>query len=1376
MRDRIAKWLLVFMFLLVALPANAGIGVQTAYAEGQTYEAEATVNIVGGNAAVAECTGCSGGKKVGGLYQGSSLQFNGVTVNEAGSYKMSVSYISGDPRSVNIRVNGGSAENYDFPKTADWSTVGTFEVTLQLNAGTNAIVFDDGNWYAPDIDKILITPAGTQNPGDGGGGDPPPVFAQNYEAESALNLLTGKASVSNCGSCSGGKKVGNLYQGSALQFNQIQVNAPGIYSVRLSYISGDPRSVQVSANGGASELYDLPKTKDWNTVGTFDVDLTLQAGSNTIILSDGNSYSPDIDNISVSPKSVTYEAEASTNTLGGKASISNCSSCSEGKKVGNLYQGSSLQFNGVEVASTGNYQVTVSYISGDPRSVQVSANGGTSETYDFPKTPDWNTVNTYVIPLALVAGSNTIQFADGNGYSPDLDKIVVGPKIEQNPGDDDHVDSSLGESGESKQYGAITVTHYTYGATFSNGDTTITYHTDSGMADYSWKDAKIVKGVYGSLQLGELVTSKSYPQHTLSDAAIVPIHDGFGVGIRFTVINESPGKPTLHQIYTLYEGKNFFLTQLKAANAASMTTNTIAPIVVNNSGGVDIGSYTDNRALFVPFDNDNWIRYKAQSINTSNTGYEVTAIYNNANRNGLVIGSVTHDTWKTGISWNGSNNKLNNLTVYGGASSNITHDTMPHGNISGTEVTSPTMFVGYFADYRDGLEEYGRANAVFTPPLSFQGSVADEVPVGWNSWGAYGSDLTYQDVIDTSNYFKEHIQNKSFNNKGSLYINLDSYWDNLTDTQLQNAVTTIHQNGQQAGIYWGPFVYWGTNMSQTVEGTNNQYTYGDIVLRDSTGNILPTLDGAYALDPTHPGTKARMDYFLGKFKALGFTYIKLDFLTHGSLEGKHADPTVTTGIQAYNQGMAYVNHVIDGSMFISESIAPLFPSQYAHSRRISCDVYGKISETEYELNSLTYGWWQNGTIYPYTDPDHMSLSRASSMDEARSRVNSAVISGTVFLNSDDVHNETAQAYMNELLTNKAVNEVALLGKAFQAVEGNTGANAAETFVLNHNGTYYVAVFNYSGASSSTKSIDLARAGLNGVSNYLRTDLWTGAEDKVSGMLNVTLKPAESKLFRFQLDTVPPTTNVIVDGISGSGTYTNKDIKMTFNAVDQVGGTGILLTEYQLNGGNWVTVNGPVTLSTEGVHSIHYRSKDRYGNVEASKQVTVGLDRTAPVVRINGPLTMWQTDPLNLSVQITDALSGIASSSIQLDKKNTGNPIQAAPASLAVGNHVIEIIGTDLAGNVTANTYTLQVQIDTNHFIDLINIGVANGSITISDKGQELLTKVEAIVRNHNKDASVLQLKALRIFVQVLTVGKKITKEFSDILIADIDYFIQKASK
>jgi alpha-galactosidase len=408
------------------------------------------------------------------------------------------------------------------------------------------------------------------------------------------------------------------------------------------------------------------------------------------------------------------------------------------------------------------------------------------------------------------------------------------------------------------------------------------------------------------------------------------------------------------------------------------------------------------------------------------------------------------------------------------------------------------------------MEEYGKANALIAPPLAFGDNVPKSVPVGWNSWGAFGSKLTYQDVLDTSDYVKQHLQDEGFSNKNVTYINLDSYWDNLTEEQLANTVAKIRKNGQKAGIYWGPFVYWGDNMDQMVEGS--KYKYGDIILRDESGNPLPKLDGAYAVDPSHPGAKDRITSFLNRFKKLGFEYIKLDFLTHGALEGKHNDPAVQTGTQAYNQGMAYVNSLIADKMFISASIAPLFPSQYAHSRRIATDTFGSISDTEFQLNALTYGWWQNGTINHYTDPDHMALSRAGSLTEARSRVNSAVISGTVFMDSDDVHDAKAQEYITSLLTNKKVLEVAKKGEAFRAIEGNTGAKAADAFVLNDKGTYYIAVFNYSSMPVNQR-VNLVRAGLDGNTAYKLTDLWTGAVSQDQGSLQMTLEPTESKLFR-----------------------------------------------------------------------------------------------------------------------------------------------------------------------------------------------------------------------------------------------------------------------
>ncbi|MER6977375.1 carbohydrate-binding protein [Streptomyces carpinensis] len=129
-----------------------------------------------------------------------------------------------------------------------------------------------------------------------------PLATTRYEAESANNTLTGNAAVAGCASCSGGKKVGNLYLDSRLQFNDITVKKDGIYTVNVAYVSGDPRSVTVYSNSGNGTSLKFPSTGDWATVETVSVQLALKAGSNTITFDSGWDYSPDIDRIDV-PKS-----------------------------------------------------------------------------------------------------------------------------------------------------------------------------------------------------------------------------------------------------------------------------------------------------------------------------------------------------------------------------------------------------------------------------------------------------------------------------------------------------------------------------------------------------------------------------------------------------------------------------------------------------------------------------------------------------------------------------------------------------------------------------------------------------------------------------------------------------------------------------------------------------------------------------------------------------------------------------------------------------------------------------------------------------------------------------------------------------------------
>jgi len=125
--------------------------------------------------------------------------------------------------------------------------------------------------------------------------------------------------------------------------------------------------------------------------------------------------------------SSSYEAEAALNTLAGGAVTSTCATCSGGSKVSYVGNNSgTLQFNGVNAASSGAATLTISYLNGESsRSAQLSVNGGSAVTLAFPGTGGWNTVGTIQTQVQLSAGNNTIKLSNSTGWSPDIDRIQL---------------------------------------------------------------------------------------------------------------------------------------------------------------------------------------------------------------------------------------------------------------------------------------------------------------------------------------------------------------------------------------------------------------------------------------------------------------------------------------------------------------------------------------------------------------------------------------------------------------------------------------------------------------------------------------------------------------------------------------------------------------------------------------------------------------------------------------------------------------------------------------------------------------------------------------------------------------------------------------
>ena len=307
------------------------------------------------------------------------------------------------------------------------------------------------------------------------------------------------------------------------------------------------------------------------------------------------------------------------------------------------------------------------------------------------------------------------------------------------------------------------------------------------------------------------------------------------------------------QSFTL-GGENHFLARVtvQGANGASLSTNWIAPVVMSTTGGLDVGSYGDVRALWIPFDNDAWVSYNALPIANSGTSFEAAAFYDNASRNGVVVGSVTHDTWKSGVYYSGSNNKLDALNVFGRAvDPTWTHDPLPHGMVTGSAIASPIMFVGYAADWRDLLEEYADTNLPFQTELPWDGGV----PFGWNSWGELQSNISYDAAVGVSDYIANNLQTAGFSNEGTVYINLDSYWDNLSSAQFAAFVAHCHTNGQKAGITGRRSSIGARRRRVRSKGRRIRTARSGCGTRAETRSrsMAPTRS-----NPTHPGTKGRI--------------------------------------------------------------------------------------------------------------------------------------------------------------------------------------------------------------------------------------------------------------------------------------------------------------------------------------------------------------------------------------------------------------------------------------------------------------------------------------------------------------------------------------
>lgn len=190
--------------------------------------------------------------------------------------------------------------------------------------------------------------------------------------------------------------------------------------------------------------------------------------------------------------------------------------------------------------------------------------------------------------------------------------------------------------------------------------------------------------------------------------------------------------------------------------------------------------------------------------------------------------------------------------------------------------------------------------------------------------------------------------------------------------------------------------------------------------------------------------------------------------------------------------------------------------------------------------------------------------------------------------------------------------------------------------------------------------------------------------QASGSLTYTMTMSTDETAPVSMSTLEPS-----EPVGANGWYTSK-VAVTLDSTDE--GTGVARTEYRLNGGEWRTYEGAITIDSEGINVLEYRSSDHAGNTEEIRTASVPIDRTAPMISVvpDQP-KLWPPNgrmvPIRMTVQEADLISGISSVTLDSIVSSELDPEGAAEADYGT-NDTEFLLKAERAGEGPGRIYTI----------------------------------------------------------------------------------------
>lgn len=183
----------------------------------------------------------------------------------------------------------------------------------------------------------------------------------------------------------------------------------------------------------------------------------------------------------------------------------------------------------------------------------------------------------------------------------------------------------------------------------TNGHVSLEINLENGEVSCIGNHSSHVKGIRSAFRWqGREYSTDHYQNHELTTQGDI-VREGFGKGIRLIVLHTASLLPQLEQHFYMYESSPYVLVQTAVAGDEELKANRMAVI---QSKTISLGGESgqdEPSILCVPFDNDKWVRYTVVKPPLDVESYEATALFAPQSRRGIVMGSLTHKVWKTGI-------------------------------------------------------------------------------------------------------------------------------------------------------------------------------------------------------------------------------------------------------------------------------------------------------------------------------------------------------------------------------------------------------------------------------------------------------------------------------------------------------------------------------------------------------------------------------------------------------------------------------------------------------------------------------------------------------------------------------------------------------